>query len=493
MPKICEYENCWNRASYGLTSNPIRCKEHKENMKLSSNLCKCGSTRPFYNLKGLVARFCSKCKTPEMINTKTRKCNCGKHAPCFNFPGLRPDYCNECKEQDMINLIIDKCECNTSFPIFNLSGLKARFCGLCKTPEMIDVRNKKCACGNRPSYNYEGMSAKCCTKCKLEGMIDVVHKKCSCNSAIPVYNYEGKKAKYCSKCKEPDMINVVDGKCVCGIHIAYYNYENLQPLFCSNCKAKDMIKVTFTKKCFCKKSLPTFNFKGLTAEYCNSCKSEDMIDVKHKRCKADNCPIRGNRTYKDYCTNCFQNLFPLDPLTFQISSKTKEIAVRDFINSKFKGFHHDIPLWYNGKECDCTVKRRIDHRKLIGNTLLCIETDENQHKSYSKEDEIARYNDLYMAHSGKFIFIRFNPDKYKDETGKSCNPMISKRLFSLQNEINKQILRINNEENEDLVEIVYMYYDAAISTITPFESLLQVPAAPHLGQALPGDSEISLI
>ena len=152
-------------------------------------------------------------------------------------------------------------------------------------------------------------------------------------------------------------------------------------------------------------------------------------------------------------------MFPLDPLTFQIRCKTKEIAVRDFINTKFEGFQHDKSLWYNETACDCTTKRRIDHRKLINGTLLCIEIDENQHKSYSKADEEARYNDLFMAYGGKFIFIRFNPDKYKDENGKTCNPMLFNRLTILEDEIKKQIKRIENEENTDLLEVIELYYD----------------------------------
>ena len=165
------------------------------------------------------------------------------------------------------------------------------------------------------------------------------------------------------------------------------------------------------------------------------------------------------KNYKGYCTNCYQHLFPLDPLTFQIRCKTKEIAVRNFINTKFEGFQHDKPLWYNESACDCTTKRRIDHRTLINGTLLCIETDENQHKSYSKEDEEARYHDLFMAYGGKFVFIRFNPDKYKDENGKSCNPMLFNRLIVLEEEVNKQIKRIENDENKDLLEVIELYYD----------------------------------
>jgi len=54
----------------------------------------------------------------------------------------------------------------------------------------------------------------------------------------------------------------------------------------------------------------------------------------------------------------------------------------------------------------CPSKRRIDLRKLFGNTSLCIEFDEDQHKRYDKVDEMSRYNELFMDFSGKYIFIR---------------------------------------------------------------------------------------
>ena len=64
-----------------------------------------------------------------------------------------------------------------------------------------------------------------------------------------------------------------------------------------------------------------------------------------------------------------------------------------------------------------------------------------------------------MIHSGKFIFIRFNPDKYKNKNGKIINPMLYTRLPVLQMEIEKQIQRIHQEKNTELLEIVKLYYD----------------------------------
>jgi hypothetical protein len=322
---------------------------------------------------------------------------------------------------------------------------------------MSDLCHEKCKCGKaRPTFNYEGLKPEYCVSCKHEGMKNVLDKKCKCGKSVPFFNFEGLSPLYCGLCKEEGMKNVRCKMCECGKSYPTFNYEGLKPEYCGSCKIAGMINVK-DKMCVCGKR-PAFNYQGLKPEYCMSCKKDGMINVKDDRCKGENCETTGNKNYKGYCTNCFQHLFPNDPLTFQIRSKTKEIAVRDFINSRFEGFQHDKPLWYNETACDCTTRRRIDHRKLINDTLLCIETDENQHKYYSKEDEIARYHDVFMAFGGKFIFIRFNPDKYKDN-GKSCNPMLVNRLPVLEAEINKQIKRIESNENLELLEIIELYYD----------------------------------
>ena len=40
MPKICEFETCRKYANYGkYRSNPSRCKEHKGEFKLVSQMC----------------------------------------------------------------------------------------------------------------------------------------------------------------------------------------------------------------------------------------------------------------------------------------------------------------------------------------------------------------------------------------------------------------------------------------------------------------------
>ena len=354
MPKLCQYQNCRKRASYGyFYQMPERCKEHAEDRK------------PQYRI-----------------------CVCGKAQPTFNFPGEKRKYCVQCKKEGMVDVISKRCDCG-SLATFNFPGEKRKFCSQCKKEGMENVISKKCDCGSLATFNFPGKKAKFCSQCKKEGMEDVINKKCVCGKAQPIYNFRGKKAKFCSQCKKEGMENVINKRC-------------------PNC-----------------------------------------IDWPDSQL--------GNKKYRGYCTRCFGKLFPLDPLTFQIRCKTKETAVRDFINANYQGFQHDRPLFTG--QCNCTHRRRIDHRILIGNTLLAIETDENQHKSYEQMDEEARYNDLFMAYSGKWVYIRFNPDIYRSKKGKRKNPTISTRLYRLKEEIDKQIKRIKNGENTELVERVYLYYD----------------------------------
>jgi hypothetical protein len=156
----------------------------------------------------------------------------------------------------------------------------------------------------------------------------------------------------------------------------------------------------------------------------------------------------GQYKYDYYCATCFKHLFPDDPRSLVIYNTSKETQVRNFINQHFDGFIHNIPI-YTGN-CNCTHRRRIDHRKLINETILAIETDEFAHSGYNKKDEEIRYDDLYMIHSGKWIFIRFNPDKKGID--------LEDKLETLRICMIEQIERIENNKNIDLVEIIKLFY-----------------------------------
>jgi hypothetical protein len=470
---VCNYENCKKPAFYGqIRLESLRCIHHRENYKKCSSLCICGNAQPNYNLLGQKPAICCKnCKSEDMIDVRHGLCQCGKTRPSFNLPGnTKPICCEKCKTDKMINIVNDMCKCGKT-PSFNLPGEKALYCESCKSQGMVNVKSKLCLCGKvQPNFNYPGkIGGICCSSCKKEGMVNVLSRLCLyCDKVQPSFNYPGQTIGiYCVECCEPGMINVRCKLCDCGKSQPSFNYPGQRPAICCvSCKKENMIDV-HNGLCKCEKARPSFNFIDQTKPICCvSCKQEGMVSIKNRICMGiivngvtEPCPYRTgvrNDKYKGYCAECFRRNFPVDPLTLQIRKKTKEIAVRDFINANFEGFQHDKVLQTG--HCDCSIKRRIDHRKLINGTLLVIETDENQHKSYNQMNEETRYDDLYMAFSGKWVYIRFNPDKYINK-GITKNPMMETRFKKLKIEIEKQITRIEKGENTELVERIYMFYD----------------------------------
>ena len=287
----------------------------------------------------------------------------------------------------------------------------------------------------------------------------------NCNS-IATYGYS-KPPQYCKNHKKDDMVNVKRKICIedgCEKNArgktdfcAYHGGGN-------RCKEDECDNIARDKTGFCRKH---GGGKRCKENECNnSARSKYDFCISHgggKRCP--NCidwidSRIGSSKYDYYCATCFKVLFPDDERSKVIYRHTKEIRVRNEINSHFNGFIHDKPL-YTGN-CDCTHRRRIDHRKLIGNTILAIETDEFAHSGYDPLDEEIRYDDIYMIHSGKWIFIRFNPDGGKvdlfPEGKRSYEVAIEDKLEVLVGEIEEQIRRIENDENEGLLEIIKLFY-----------------------------------
>lgn len=407
--KLCSIDNCTSRAVYNFKNQPSKyCKTHAQSGMLSTDhkICeyeRC-TTRANFGLVNEYPKFCSVHKTDKMID----KCN--KHCTIDETCNIKATY--------------------------GYVGKKPIACKEHSTKEMIDLLNRKCkydTCKKQPTYNFAGLSALYCSDHANKDMIDVIHKTCkheTCN-VIPTFGYKNQEATHCSTHKKDSMISYNSRKC----HIEH-----------------------------CKKQ-PNFNFKdehyGL---YCKEHKSDIMVDVRSKKCPGfdeNGCPFShlSKKKYDFFCTQCFAHKFPTDERTPLIHNRSDELKTMYFVNKEFPtlNFIHDKPMWIDN--CNCAHKRRVDLRTLIGNTILAIEIDEKQHKSKEQSDETTRYDDLYMLHSGKWIFIRFNPDSFKNNVNKRRNPSLADRLTILKQEITKQIEHIHSESNNSLVEISYLFYD----------------------------------
>lgn len=409
-------------------------------MPLVKKLCKCGKTYPNYGVLGGEPLYCGKCKTSEMRHLRCKLCDCGKR-PTFGYEADgKALFCAKCRKENTIDLKNQhlKCKCG-NIMCFALPGEKKPVaCKVCRTDLMIDVKNTYCECEahRQPTYGFPtDKKPTKCGFCKVEGMVNIKTKKCECGKKTPNYGFiTDKSARYCLACKKDGMININASRCI-----------------------------------VCKIRHASFAIKGIkTPTHCAGCKTSDLVDITHPLCPGPpslinegGCPYTqyGNKIYDNYCTACFRQAFPKDIRSNKIRNKSYEIIVREALIEEFEDieFIHDKPLYIGG--CDCSHRRRVDFRTLIGNTLLCIEVDENQHKNREENYEEVRYNDIMMVHGGKFVFIRMNPNMYIDLKGRKIDIDIEDKCNSLCVEIYKQIDRIESDLNVEMLEIVKMYFD----------------------------------
>jgi len=131
------------------------------------------------------------------------------------------------------------------------------------------------------------------------------------------------------------------------------------------------------------------------------------------------------------------------------TSRVFESLVREAIDNAFNGFIHN-------KTMRGETEKRIDHRLLIGNTILAIETDEFAHRHYGETKENTRYREFLSQTSHKFVFIRFNCDANRESS--SAKTDFKHKLHVLLNTIAFQMSRIRNGQNILQLEIYTLFY-----------------------------------
>jgi hypothetical protein len=383
----------------------------------------------------------------------------------------------------MVNVISKVCiyeDCIT-IPAFNYKGQKnALYCATHKLNEMVNVKSKTCiheGCKKQPTFNYKGQkNALYCATHKLNEMVNVKDKACIHEGCItlPVFNYKGNKnALYCATHKLNEMVNVISKVCIyedC-ITIPAFNYkENKNALYCTTHKLNEMVDVK-SKACIHEGCItrPVFNYKGQkNALYCSTHKLNEMVDVKNKACKTYLCSTRTRDKYEGYCLRCYIYTFPDKPVARNY--KTKERAVVEFVCERFP--EH---TWITDKKVNdgCSM-RRPDILLDLGYQVLIIEIDENAHQDYDCSCENKRIMELSQDVGHRpIIFIRFNPDSYREGTRKipSCweqnmnGICVVKnkedweyRLNTLEAQIKYWCL-LSNTTNK-IIEAIQLFYDS---------------------------------
>ncbi len=421
-------------------------------------------------------------KYSKFIKKKSKFCNyneCQKEAS-YNYKNNKIRlYCKSHKLNNMINVgvkicIYKNCKVRATFNYENEKN--PLYCVTHKLNNMFDVRSKRCLnkiCRKQPFYNYENeKKALYCVEHKLDNMIDIKSKKCEFENCKkqPSYNYENKlNAKYCKLHKLENMIDIKHNKCIfkeCKTR-PHFNYKNeLNAIYCKNHKLQNMINIT-SKTCIfdsCKVQ-SIFNYENKkNGIYCTIHKLENMIDVKNKKCLTNLCDVQIKKKYNGYCLRCFIHTFPDAKIIRDYG--TREAKVTNFIKEEFKIISN------KSIQGGCSQNRPDIFIDCLTHSVI-IEIDEHQHKnkSYTPECEIQRINNLFTDLADRpIIFIRFNPDSYKNKKNKlikgcfdvselqelpKANKTLIPRLNKLKEEIEKNIKLIPNEH----ITIIKLYYD----------------------------------
>jgi len=188
-------------------------------------------------------------------------------------------------------------------------------------------------------------------------------------------------------------------------------------------------------------------------------------------CKSSWCEtiISGgsNNKYKGHCFSCFFYLFPDEPNARNY--KTKEKDVTDRIKQTFSNF-----TWVADKKVqDGCSRRRPDLLLDMGSHVIIVEVDENKHTDYDCSCEHKRLMELSQDLQHRpIVFIRFNPDDYKNQDGvlvKSCWKLNKLGLMQIQktkkqewedriNSLKQQIQYWIDNSTEKTIEIIELFY-----------------------------------
>lgn len=501
---ICQEKDCKKRASFNYKGETkyIYCAKHSlaGMINITYKSCKfqdC-NVKPNFNHQGeKKGLYCEKHKEDVMVDVVHKKCKAVGCfiQPSFNYSDQKPEWCEEHKKDNMKNtkdkILCLKCP---KIPSFNYENeIKALYCKEHSLSGMINVRGKgnSCkfpGCGISAAFNYKGSKRLYCSQHKEDGMINVVSKRCKKCDKIPKFNYPGNNTgAFCGDHKTDEMVNTTHKKCKLCSKIPSFGVSKT-PTHCIDHKKDDMIDVVHNTCLFCDKR-STYGSPGDKLRYCEIHKKEGDVKNPSKKCEGKECVevalygllkrlrCEQHKIETDIlltnrkCENCGRlDILTPDNLcvhfcnldkhyyTLKKNKKRKEEIIEKLLSEKI-----DRKLDYKDEIVDrsCSNKRP-DFGYDVGTHVVFVEVDEEQHNSYKcKIDggEDRRMFEIFQSLGGKAcIFIRYNPDTFRDNNGNVVKILESRR----QDLLVKWILRCLKSiptTVEDSLRVKYLFYD----------------------------------
>lgn len=494
--KRCKFETCKKQATCNEEGNkkPLFCAEHclagmtnVVNLRCKEADCK---KHPVYAVEGSIRGiYCYDHKKENMVNIKKKICafeKCNTIATYTNIGLTSARFCKKHKEENMIILYKKKCEyigCQYR-PSYNVKSENiARFCSEHKEPNMINVTKLLCEhkdCNKISCFNYLGeVNGKFCVEHKESGMVDVINIKKICEytdcNKHPSYNFVGQNiGRLCNDHKEDHMIDILHNMCSekgC-VKRSSYGFPGYYTIVCFTHRVSGMIRHS-TKKICGNDICNNYAIYGISEPlHCETHALIDEYNLVERECST--CKRVDLLNKNGICVN-FCSLEEADRVVKKLV-KHKEEAINKLLDEHIK-----VPVFSLDESPDrfCTSKRpdRVYH---LGSHVVIIEIDENQHKSYKctaygdttegrMKGERIRMYEIAQSYPEfpPCIFIRYNPDTFKNKNG-----VLSKISNTKRHELLiKWVQRCIDFNDVKGLLVKYLFYDGFYETDASFETL----------------------
>ena len=467
--KYCKHDDCKIRASFGKVNSKLAeyCKDHSpaDYVNVTSKRCKyidCKKIPSYGKVNSKLAEYCKEHSPADYVNVKDKRCkyiDCKKQPHFGKNNSKLAEYCKEHSPVDYVNVKDKRCkyiDCKKQ-PVYGKVNSKlAEYCKIHSPADYVNVTSKRCKyidCKKQPVYGK--VNSKLAEYCKIHSpadYVDVKHKRCKyidCKKRPYFGKVNSKLAEYCKEHSPADYVDVKNKRCK---H--------------DGCNVRASYGLLFKEKTHCARHRKNNEFKKNNPK-CTECKNMPFYTDKK-----DNYPLRCEDHFiegdvniiETNCSNC--NLLYYisegnmcnDCNTYRIRKyeHKKEIEIKQmFDENDIKYDSHDKIVK------DSCLKYRPDFVIDCITHFIVIEVDENQHKSYEQTCEKARMLNLAQGFGGApVVFIRYNPDSYKNHLGK--NSRIGKKTRF--NRLLQCVKSCKNYQPKKLFNIIYLYYDGDDNT-----------------------------
>jgi hypothetical protein len=178
--------------------------------------------------------------------------------------------------------------------------------------------------------------------------------------------------------------------------------------------------------------------------------------------------------WNPYCFRCYCVLNP--DAVIPRKYKLKEHHVVDFLKSQFQ---ETLTMRFDKMVEGGCSRKRPDVFIDFGSHCLIIEVDEHQHVSYSCEEKrmIYLYEDVGFR---KIVFLRFNPDRYKDDKTVYLSPFRYTRAGILhleETEFRRRMdhiverIHVHRSEPTEQITVEYMFMDHKTPSVRFFHGI----------------------